>query len=303
MTINTNCPLCNNNNFKIKYKKYFPNSKNQPFEASITTDIYGVFGQVVKCKSCGFVYQNPRINDENMLSLYNNLKDTDYLLEQDCRSMNAHLSLRIIKKYKNSGNLLDVGCSTGIFLNSARMNFNVHGIEPSIWASEIARNNAKMDVINGDFCSEEYPEENFDVISFVDVIEHIAEPKKALIKARKILKPGGLVYIVTPDVGSIMSKLLGSFWWGLRPAHLHYFSKKTLLAMLKDAGFEILECNSFGRIFSYKYWLSRFKKYPRLLYNMLKFMIHCFGIKDKVVYLNTRDSLEVCAIKNDQEKK
>ena len=98
--------------------------------------------------------------------------------------------------------------------------------------------------------------------------------------------------------GSLSARLLDRYWWGLRPAHIHYFGRDALDRMLSAAGFETAWAASFGRIFSYGYWASRLRHYPAPLYRALAGSIRALGIEDKFLYLNTRDSIEVCARKS-----
>jgi hypothetical protein len=67
--------------------------------------------------------------------------------------------------------------------------------------------------------------------------------------------------------------------------------------MFSAAGLETIWAASFGRIFSYGYWASRLRHYPAPLYRALSGSIRALGCKDKFLYLNTRDSIEVCARK------
>jgi hypothetical protein len=96
----------------------------------------------------------------------------------------------------------------------------------------------------------------------IDVVEHLPDPRATLRAAASLLREGGLLYLLTPDVESVSARLLRSRWWGLRPAHLYYFSPATLSALLGQVGFEVVLIKSYGRIFTYGYWLSRVRHYP-----------------------------------------
>ena len=82
----------------------------------------------------------------------------------------------------------------------------------------------------------------FDVVKMIDVIEHLKLPKDNLEKAFAILKPGGIVTIETGDIGSLSARLAGSRWtYFNRPEHICFFSKRTLIALLKQIGFVNIE--------------------------------------------------------------
>jgi SAM-dependent methyltransferase len=292
------CRLCGSGNQRLLYKKKRYDGVRPELNVVITSDIYGSYEDIVLCGDCGFAYQDPAPGERDLKSAYSVLRDDRYFEEDDCRSMNAHLSLRTIRRHRSGGALLDVGSSTGIFLNAARISFDVHGVEPSVWAAGFARDSLNLKtVINDTFENSVLPEAGFDVVSLIDVIEHVADPRKTLQKACRLLKPGGLLYLVTPDIRSLSASLLGRYWWGLREAHLSYFSERTITRLLEDLGFSVVEKRSYGRIFSYAYWLSRIRKYPALFYNTADLLGKVLDIGNKVIYINTRDSIEVCAIK------
>jgi 2-polyprenyl-3-methyl-5-hydroxy-6-metoxy-1,4-benzoquinol methylase len=291
------CGLCGSTRFRVLYDAPASPAQNLREGSRITTDVYGAYGRIVRCRDCGLVFKNPRHSDADIVWAYQDMEDHDYTAEEDCRSMNAHLSLRVIKRHVQEGRLLDVGCATGIFLNAARSAFETKGVELSAWAADIAVGKLKLDVHRGSLDEAPFSPGHFDVVTMIDVVEHLADPKRTLNQIAGILRPGGLVYIVTPDIESLSARVLGRRWWGLRPAHLYYFSAKTLSRMLAETGFEVLEVRSFGRIFSYGYWLSRIRHYPKLLHKSVEVVVNACGVRDKVVYINTRDSIEVCAMK------
>jgi 2-polyprenyl-3-methyl-5-hydroxy-6-metoxy-1,4-benzoquinol methylase len=289
------CNLCEADGAAVVYDRPSPDGVFSVSESRMTTDVFTAYGRIVRCRRCGLVYTNPRPASTELLASYSAMEDAEYLDEQDCRSMNAHLSLMMIKRYADGGRLLDVGCSTGFFLNAARADFVVSGVEPSHWAGEFAREKLHLDVVEGTLDDAPFPAGHFDVVTLIDVIEHVTDPKAVLSRAAQLLRPGGVLYLVTPDIGSVSARLLRGRWWGLRPAHITYFSRRTLKRMLSDVGFSVLETRSYGRIFTYGYWLSRLRNYPAPVYHGLRLLVRCLGLSGKVVYINTRDSVELCA--------
>ena len=67
------------------------------------------------------------------------------------------------------------------------------------------------------------------------------------------------------------------------------------LPAITEAGFEVRLEKSYGRMFSWGYWLSRLRNYPRPVYKAIEAVIEGLDIKDKLLYLDTRDSMEICA--------
>ena len=292
------CNLCGSREASLLYERPYRLKGLSDCGAFVaTTDEFSDYGRVVRC-ACGLAYTNPRPSQAELLQGYAGCVDEAYLAESSSRSINAHLSLSTIKRFAAKGRLLEVGSASGYFLNAARVDFDVSGLEPSQWACALARERYKLDVHAESLEStERFPDESFDVVALIDVIEHLSDPQAAIRKAARLLKPGGILYLVTPDIGSLSSWILGSRWWGLRPAHIYYFDRKTMGAMVAAAGLETVLVKSFGRIFTYGYWASRLRQYPAVVHGTLERVIRALDIAGKFLYLDTRDSMELCARK------
>ena len=296
------CNLCGRNDYRIKYK---PSTNSDEIEMPhylASVDRYGNYGQIVKCNACGLVYTNPRPQIAVISQVYGDVVDKEYGEEGSGRSINAIFCLDKIKKFKSSGRLLDIGCATGYFLNAARLNYDVHGVELSKWAVEYAKNNLKLSVDCGNLLQMHYDEDSFDVITMIDFIEHVSDPKEILREVYRILKKDGIVYIVTPSIKSLSASVFRSKWWGLRAAHIYYFSPRTLKKMLYETGFEARFMQSFGRIFTLNYWLSRLVNYNKLIYGIFSALINKTRTGQKLVYINTLDSIEILAAKAPYKK-
>ncbi|MBI5202853.1 MAG: methyltransferase domain-containing protein [Elusimicrobia bacterium] len=289
------CNLCGGKRSRTLFERAY--ALESLSDCAATTDTFGHYGRIVRCVDCGFVYTNPRPTKEALLAGYGACVDETYLEEASSRSINAHLSLNVIKRFAKGGRLLEIGCATGYFLNAARVDFEVAGLEPSEWASKTARERFMLDVYSEPLDTCRFPSASFDVVVMIDVVEHLTDPKAALRCAANWLKPGGALYLVTPDIGSLSASLLGAAWWGLRPAHIAYFDRDTMRRMLEEAGFEVVLEKSFGRIFSWSYWASRLKNYPAFVHRAVLSFINLLDIADKPLYLDTRDSMEICARK------
>lgn len=294
----TACAVCGGATARVLYERpYAAGEFSDNGACAATTDVYGGYGRVVRCDGCGMVYTNPRPTAAALAAGYGGCVDETYLEESASRSINAFMSLRTIEKFKRGGRLVEFGCSIGYFLNAARVDFSVTGVEPSTWACRQAREKFRLEVAEGSFADAPLEAGSFDVAAMIDVIEHLADPAAAVRRAREVLKPGGILYVVTPAIDTLSARLLGPAWWGLRPAHVQYFSRATLGRLLAEGGFEIVLTKSFGRIFSWGYWLSRLNHYPAPVRGAIAAMVSALGIEDKLLYLDTRDSVEICARK------
>ncbi|MBI5882742.1 MAG: class I SAM-dependent methyltransferase [Elusimicrobia bacterium] len=288
--------LCGARDFSVVYERPYPRVLTD-VDFNATTDRFDAYGRIVRCRACGHVYTNPRPEPGLIEQGYAESEDPEYGQEAPSRAINAHLCLATIRGVVSSGRLLEVGCAAGYFLNAARTDFEVFGVEPSRWAAAEASRRFGVKVHAGTLAEAAFPDAHFDVAAMVDVIEHLADPAAVLAECRRVLRPGGLLYLVTPDIGSLSAKVLRGSWWGLRPAHLHYFSRKTLSAFLEKNGFETRLCRSYGRMFTLDYWSSRLKNYPALVRAFVEKSIGMLRVRDKFVYINTRDSIEVVARK------
>lgn len=291
------CNLCGSDRHAVVYDRpYKIGSLSDAAVYSATTDEFASYGRVVRCLGCGLVFTNPRPTAAALARGYAETADDAYLAESSSRSINAHISLNTIKTLAPSGRLLELGCSVGYFLNAARSDFDVEGVEPSAWAREHAQRRFGLR-LHASLEQAGFEPGSFDVVAMIDVIEHLPDPKASLEQAARLLKPGGILYLVTPDIGSLSAAVLRSYWWGLRPAHIYYFDGRTLGSLLQDCGFSVALSKSFGRIFSYGYWASRLRHYPAWFYGAVRRAISSFGIERKLLYIDTRDSVEICAKK------
>jgi len=176
--------------------------------------------------------------------------------------------LSIVENLSNKkGKLFDVGAATGFFINLAKeYGFSVSGVEISDFAADIARKRG-FDVKTGVLEFKEIDKESFDVITMLDVIEHMPDPEVSLQISNKILKSGGLLVINTPDSGSIYSKMMGKNWHLLiPPEHIHLFNKDGIKKLLQRNGFELVMSTHIGKKFTVEYILN-------MLFKWLKFKI------------------------------
>jgi SAM-dependent methyltransferase len=74
-----------------------------------------------------------------------------------------------------------------------------------------------------------------------DVLEHDSNPLALLRECRRILKPGGLIVVNCPDIGSWIARLMGRRWLMLVSTHLYYFTRQTLGELLRRAEFDVLK--------------------------------------------------------------
>lgn len=142
--------------------------------------------------------------------------------------------------------LLDLGCGNGAFLKRARdAGWDVVGVDFDVKAVEIARSQG-LDVRLGGINDQDLSVEQFDVITMSHVIEHVHHPLEVLRTCYSLLKPGGFLWLDTPNIASEGHRLFGANWRGLEPPrHLVLFTMESLRETLKTAGFADMEVQAY----------------------------------------------------------
>ncbi|MEW6614141.1 MAG: class I SAM-dependent methyltransferase [Thermodesulfobacteriota bacterium] len=278
-----------------------------PYCGSNKTFFYfKVFSRIFNlCRECNLIYKYILGNYEDFLSAYQDDYFARYSADQIEGRRNKlydHI-LDLIEARKKVGKILDVGTGCGFFLVAAqKKGWKVKGIEPSMKSVEVARNQNALDVFNGTLL--EYNENNkFDVITFINVLDHLVEPWKEIELAKHLLKSQGLIYVRFPN-GSVHTRIyrlaskLGFTNFALRflVFHQYSFSSKYIKRLLSDFGFsEIMILNSPPskgdphNLFFNPSVANYFKKFLYLVDNAVRV------ISGKKILLGT--SLEVTAIK------
>lgn len=199
--------------------------------------------RVVQCSRCHLAWQAPMPEPARVRQAYDRLEDERYIDETSGRRRSLKRGLRLIHRYHRGepGRLLDVGCATGIFLElAAEAGWSVVGLEPSRWLFERARRQLGDRVVNRTFEEAGLDERSFDAVTLWDVLEHLVDPVAAIARCAAVLRPGGLLVLNTPNVDSLIARVMRSKWPLLLPEHLYYFSPAALDELLRKAGFTVL---------------------------------------------------------------
>jgi SAM-dependent methyltransferase len=148
-------------------------------------------------------------------------------------------------RWKRGGQLVDFGCGDASFIERASDVFGAVGIEISPRLAALSRlRMPAAKILEGPvtkLAEEALDPDTFDVVTQFGYIEHEWQPLAALRAARRVLKPGGITIIKTPNYASWNRHVMGMDWCGYHiPAHCNYFTPRTLGRMLKKAGFDPL---------------------------------------------------------------
>lgn len=159
-------------------------------------------------------------------------------------------SLRQIERFcPTRGRLLDVGCSSGRLLWLAKQHgWSVSGVELNEDTAQIAIDNG-LDVHLGELGSANLTPNSFDAIHLGDVIEHVQDPQQSLMQASRLLKPGGVMVVVTPNHDALFPRLTLTLHRIFRipwshptpPYHLHQFTEHSLDELLRRVDLKVVE--------------------------------------------------------------
>jgi len=206
-----NCSLCNSSGLRLYFEK-------------------GRY-KFYTCPQCGHCRVFPYPSPEETKAHYEQGFTESYLAQNAAWfEVLAKKRLQIVENYFGPGfrgSILDVGSGYGFFLREAKnAGWTVLGIESSPAEVDYSTKHLCLDVLNDDIqtAMSTLADSSFDVISFFHVLEHLEEPGQAILEARRVLKPGGLLILNSPNLDSAVFRILGSRWsWIYVPGHLQYF--------------------------------------------------------------------------------
>jgi SAM-dependent methyltransferase len=159
--------------------------------------------------------------------------------------------------------LLDIGCAQGQMLEAAKRRGLVPvGLEISPGAEVALR--LGFEVYRCEVQDAPLSAGSFDFVTMVDVIEHVAEPLELLASVRRLLRPGGLLLLLTPDAASLSARLTGTRWPHYKVEHLLYFSRRSLAALLPRCGFAPVASRPALKFLSIDYVLGDFRRYGQI---------------------------------------
>jgi len=226
--------------------------------------------KILRCASCSLIYTDTATVDLGARydDAYSAMIRNDFRLDMPHEEY-AQLMLEKIRAFKSPGRLLDVGCGPGVFLDRARTGgWDGCGIELTEGNFRHAAEVLRLDVRQGTLEEAGLQEGSFDVVTLWDVIEHLPDPSRALQKICRLLKSDGLLCIETPNAGSVYRKILGKKWISFsEPSHIFAFDRKTLAALLRKAGYEVVLCETANVNFFSAEGLRRFR-IQSFFYNM-----------------------------------
>jgi 2-polyprenyl-3-methyl-5-hydroxy-6-metoxy-1,4-benzoquinol methylase len=202
---------------------------------------------VDRCGTCGFVYldgwEQSLARHAELYDYYSDL-DEATMAERHSPQNRARQQelLRELARLTHGRTLLDVGCGDGQLLETARdEGWDGTGIDLSEPAIRICRERG-LAASKTDFFDHAFDARRFDAIVMSELVEHVPSPHRFLRRASDLLKPGGVLYLTTPNFGSLARRMLGDSWSVIHPEHIGYFERATLKQMASEhTGLRVLK--------------------------------------------------------------
>jgi 2-polyprenyl-3-methyl-5-hydroxy-6-metoxy-1,4-benzoquinol methylase len=198
---------------------------------------------ILKCEVCSFMFARPAFIEDLTERQMDSVDDAEMFGSPMLKSIYVKWflkkELREVRKMVRvkTPALLDIGCGTGWTTFFWKENgFNVHGLEPSVIRSQIAREKYGLEVFN-DYLENYDPEKRYDVILMRHSLEHFEKPSNVLTKINALLNDDGVVLLVVPNIDCLGRYLFGTDWQWVLPWHCNFFNPKSTKLILQSAGF------------------------------------------------------------------
>lgn len=235
----SNCPVCKANSFShfLTCKDY--TVSQQDFN-------------IVQCNSCNFKFTNPRPSDSEIGSYY---KSEDYISHSNTKkgiiSQLYHLvrnrtliqKEQLVAKYVSRGTILDYGCGTGMFLNTCKQKgWKTVGMEPDSDAIKIAAGMNLNVYQNKTEILKAATEISYSAITLWHVLEHVTDLEESLNFFKEKLIKEGVLVIAVPNHKSFDAEYYKQYWAAYDvPRHLYHYEKPTIVKLLSQFGFDLVE--------------------------------------------------------------
>lgn len=272
MKVLNNCPACNSTQFKshLEVEDYL-----------LSHELF----TILRCESCEFVFTNPIPSKKDLDKYY---QSDEYISHSSSsksifdkiyffiRNYTIRKKYSLINKYIRSGNILDIGCATGEFLNYFKTKgWKTLGIEPNESARKTASEKFSLSVYPEEFLTN-IENNTIDVITMWHVLEHVLDLKVRIQQLKKLIKKNGVLLIAVPNIDSKDAKIYGKHWAALDvPRHLYHFSQSSIQNIFNNEGFELIKTHPmifdsfYISLISEKYKTGK-SNYIKAIFNGLK---------------------------------
>jgi SAM-dependent methyltransferase len=155
-----------------------------------------------------------------------------------------------VERIVSPGPLVDVGAGPGLLVAVAqRRGWDARGLDLNAWAADFAREELGVQVDVGSLEDAELDQESVAAVTMMDLLEHVADADRLIEEVARVTRPGGALAILTPDAGSLATRVLGRRWPEVQraPEHTVLYSARGLGAMVRRHGFEPVRWHWIGK--------------------------------------------------------
>jgi 2-polyprenyl-3-methyl-5-hydroxy-6-metoxy-1,4-benzoquinol methylase len=220
------CYVCHSQDYRLAFGQKFP--------------------QIVTCAGCGLIYTRELLPWDVMAQKYVAGEFSPLLYYQQTIPADmetAKEELKVLGRHTGPGRLLDVGCCNGTFMRMATaQGWAPLGLDINPAAAQSCRA-LGLNAEAGQVEDMAIPADKYDACHMGDVIEHLSDPIRTLRHISRMLRPGGVIMVSTPNIDSWAARL-----WQVKPGeHCLYFTRDTLRRMLQEAGLVVKSVNTYDR--------------------------------------------------------
>ncbi len=203
---------------------------------------------LVRSPGCGLEWRDPFPDAAELASLYGpgyldrwGADDADAMARVRAMKHATYRDFLVdVRRTAAGGRLLDVGCATGFLMEAAATEgFEVYGLDRNAGGVALARERFGDRVHCGELADGPFPGVDFDVVTLVDVLEHVPEPAVMLAAIGQRLRPGGVLVAVLPNPRSAVRRILGGRWPHYVAEHLFHWSPENLERFLSAQSWRV----------------------------------------------------------------
>ncbi len=202
--------------------------------------------QIRQCPNCGLQMQEKIPENSSKLyqaGYYTGQSQYSYIDERKSKNYDNYVwqaRLQNIRRFiAPPADLLDIGCAFGGFIEAAQaFGYRSQGLDISNYAVDYAHSQGLKTIHQGSLETSNFPNQSFDIISLIEVMEHLPDPCKTLEALSRIIRPGGLVLLQTANFLGWQARLQKNKYHYYLPGHLFYYSTKNLRLLFRRYGFD-----------------------------------------------------------------
>jgi len=198
-----------------------------------------------RCGGCETLYVHGLPSSLDLAATYEDSYDgatSGYFAKVDKKMRRARGRIRALRRHVPGGRFLDIGCNGGFVVEVAReAGFDAWGVEVDSVSLAYARQHYPANGYHHGIIEDFRPDRGFDLIYSSEVIEHVADPRVFITSVFRLLNPGGVLYVTTPDISHWRRPRDLGRWDGFNPpVHCVYFNPASLRLLLENAGLRVL---------------------------------------------------------------